>query len=240
MTTAEIASSWLQHDDEVVVPVEHVELAGHLRVPMRPTGVVVFAHGSGTDRNSPRNKYLAGLLAGQQLATLTIDLLMPAETIDRAPIFDVGRLGRRLTAGHSWLQRSPIFQELPVGYFGAGSDAPVALWAAAESRDTVRAVVVRGGRPDLAGERLHEVLAPTLFLVGGHDQRVRAANHRAAERMRCEHRVTELTAPGHVWGEPRLTRWAAYLAAVWFTKHLTENALMSETSRIESGPARTS
>lgn len=236
MTAVETRLTRLRCDDEVVVPIGLAELAGRLRIPESPLGIVIFAHGSGTMRNNPRNRYTAGVLSRHRLATLTIDLLTSSETYDAAKIFDVERLGCRITAVRDWLRDSPLCQSLPVGYLGTGSDAPATLWAAAEPRDAVRAVAIRGGRPDLAGARLTQVMAPTLFLLGGHDRRVRVANQRAASAMRCEHRITELSAPGRAWAEPRLSRWAAYLATVWFSRYLTTDPLVSCSADAEFEP----
>lgn len=233
MTTVDSTGPQLLRDTEVVIPADTVELAGHLRVPVSPIGLVVFAHGSGSTRNTPRSRSIAEVLVYHRLATMSIDLLTPAESTHPAWIFDIALLGDRLAAVRSWLRTARLCRTLPVGYFGAGSDAPAALWAAAERGDDVRAVVVRGARPDLAGERLADVTAPTLFLVGGHDTRVHALNRRAAAAMRCEHRVQELNVPGHVSEGPRVSEWAARLAAAWFTEYLAADPLASAA---ESGP----
>lgn len=229
MIIVDFAAPPLLPDDEVIIPAAGVDLMGDLRVPHPAVGLVVLAHGSGSTRRSPRNRSLAEALAGHGLATLTMDMLTPAEATDFGKVFDVALLGGRLTVVRNWLETSAC-GELPVGYFGAGSEAPAALWAAAELGDRIRAVVVRGGRPDLAGERLVKVLAPTLFLTGGHDQRVRAPNRAAAEVMRCEHRITELSIPGHPSDGPSLMRSVVYLAALWFTEHLTADPLVSAIS----------
>jgi len=219
MTTVAIAAPHSVCDQEVAIPMGAVELAAHLRLPDHPIGIVVFAHGSGSNRHSPRNTCVVEVFAGHQLATLSIDLLTSAEAINGAKVFDVELLGSRLAIARRCLRSSSICRELPVGYFGAGSEAPAALWAAAEPRDKIRAVVVRGARPDLAGARLGDVMAPTLFLVGGLDIRVRTVNHRAAAAMRCEHRVTVLA--GHGLGsDSRISQRAAYVAAMWFAEQL--------------------
>ncbi|WP_157110717.1 dienelactone hydrolase family protein [Nocardia anaemiae] len=232
MTTVDTPMARTVCDEEVVIIPGDVALLGRLRMPEHPIGIVIFAHGCGSDRHSLRNRFVADALAGHRLATLTIDLLTPSEVIEGGKAFDVELLGRRLIAAHRWLRAVPSLREFPVGYFGAGSEAPVALWAAAEPRSRVRAVVVRGGRPDLAGGRLVNVLAPTLYLVGGQDCRVRVENRRAAESMRCEHRITELASAAPLL-ESQLSRRVAYLAAVWFTENLTSKPLTSAASEPE-------
>ncbi|MGW4772504.1 hypothetical protein ACWEO2_31275 [Nocardia sp. NPDC004278] len=217
MTTVDTAAVC---DQEVAIPIGAVELAAHLRIPDHPVGIVVFAHGSGSNRHTPRNTSVVEVFAGHRLATLSIDLLTSAESIVGAKVFDVELLGTRLAIARRCLRSSSICRELPVGYFGAGSEAPAALWAAAEPRDKIRAVVVRGARPDLAGARLGGVMAPTLFLVGGLDIRVRTVNHRAAETMQCEHRVSVLAGHGPGSADLRISQRAAYVAAMWFAEQL--------------------
>lgn len=234
MTKVDNTAPQLLRDGEVMIRTDNVELAGHLRVPVSAIGLVVFAHGSGATRNTPRSRSIAEVLVCHRLATMSIDLLTPAESTDPARIFDVELLAGRLSAVRNWLRTARLCQTLPVGYFGAGSDAPAALWAATTPGDDIGAVVVRGARPDLAGERLPDVTAPTLFLVGGHDTRVHALNRRAADAMRCTHRIQELIAPGHVSEGPRVSQWAARLAAAWFTEYLTD----SLTSTAEPGPTQ--
>ncbi|MGW5452826.1 hypothetical protein [Nocardia sp. NPDC003979] len=207
---------------EIVMPFEDVVLEGCLQLPARPIGLVVLAHGGGEGRHGRRNRFVADLLAGHRLATLTMDLQTAAE--DQATMFDVELLGDRLARVRRRLRVVPELQRLPVGYFGIGPHAPAALWAATEPDALVGAVVVRGGRPDLAGDRLGLITAPTLFLVGGLDERVRERNYRAAGAMIGERRVTELTAPNLPRRAGYLSWRAAYLAAVWFTEHLTVDA----------------
>lgn len=206
------------------MPFEDAVLDGCLRLPPRPIGLVVLVHGGSEGRHSPRHRFVADLLTGHRIATLTMDMLTAAEKFDHATMFDVELLGDRLARVRRRLLVIPELQRLPVGYFGTGPDAPAALWAAAEPDARVGAVVVRGGRPDLAGERLGRIVAPTLLLVGGLDHRVRERNERAAEAMRSEHRVTELMSPGRPSRAGHLSWRAAYLAAVWFTEHLTAAA----------------
>jgi putative phosphoribosyl transferase len=206
--------------EAVRIPVDGVELAGDLVVPSAAVGIVVFAHGSGSSRHSPRNRYVAQVLQDEGLATLLFDLLTPAEEVDRRNVFDVELLGERLAEVTTWLGAQDVTRRLPVGYFGASTGAAAALWAAAEPGSAVRAVVSRGGRPDLAGDRLGAVRAPTLLVVGGHDEVVLGLNRDAAARLRCEHRLEVVPGATHLFEEPGTLEAAARLAADWFLDHL--------------------
>src|SRR5207244_3869477 len=166
-----------------------VRLPGLLTVPANALGIVVFAHGSGSSRHSPRNQAVARALQRQGLGTLLFDLLTDAEADDRAKVFDIPLLGARLAAATAWVGARADLAARPVGLFGASTGAGAALWSAAEPGSPVRAVVSRGGRPDLAGHRLALVRAPTLLIVGGRDPAVIDLNRDAAEQLRCEHRV---------------------------------------------------
>ena len=157
-------------DDEVEVAAGPVTVAGHLTIPENPTGIVVFAHGSGSSRFSPRNIFVADLFGTVGFATLLFDLLTPEEERNRANVFDIELLARRLVDVTAWLATQDDAASLPIGYFGASTGAGAALRAAADPRVTVGAVVSRGGRPDLAGESLTRVRAPTLLIVGGRDE----------------------------------------------------------------------
>ncbi|MGY1669830.1 dienelactone hydrolase family protein [Geodermatophilus sp. SYSU D00710] len=216
------AAAGLRHGgEEVEVVAGAVRLAGRLTVPDRPIGVVVFVHGSGSSRHSPRNGYVAGLLQGAGLATLLFDLLTPAEAAHRATVFDIGLLAGRLLQVLAWLRRQPGSRSLPLGLFGASTGAAAALWAAAEPGADVAAVVSRGGRPDLAGPRLGEVRAPTLLLVGSRDVDVLELNARAARRLRCEHRLAVVPGATHLFEEPGTLETAAHRARDWFVDHLS-------------------
>ena len=166
-------------DEEVTVAAGPVTVAGHLTIPEHPTGIVVFAHGSGSSRHSPRNRYVAEVLNRAGLATLLFDLLTPAEERNRANVFDIELLAGRLVDVTRWLASQPDTASLPVGYFGASTGAGAALVAATDPRVKVGAVVSRGGRPDLAGRSLANVVAPTLLIVGGRDEVVLELNRRA-------------------------------------------------------------
>ncbi len=173
-------------DRDVIVMTGPVPLPGRLTVPAGARGVVVFAHGSGSSRSSPRNMFVAGALHVVGLGSLLFDLLTPEEEADRANVFDIGLLASRLSAATTWLRAQPGLEHAPVGYFGASTGAAAALRAAAEPGSGIAAVVSRGGRPDLAGAALGAVRAPTLFLVGGLDGRVLELNEAARAQLRSE------------------------------------------------------
>jgi predicted phosphoribosyltransferase/predicted alpha/beta-hydrolase family hydrolase len=206
-------------DDEVVVRTDGLRLAGHLVVPSDAAGLVVFAHGSGSSRHSPRNRLVANRLHEGGLATLLFDLLTPDEALDRANVFDVELLAVRLLAATGWARRHPACATLPVGYFGASTGAAAALWAAAEDH-SIGAVVSRGGRPDLAASRLAAVHSPTLLIVGGADTVVLRLNEAASTHLRCEHRIAVVRDATHLFEEPGTLETAADLATTWFARHL--------------------
>jgi putative phosphoribosyl transferase len=208
-------------DAAVLVPAGAVGLPGHLTVPAGATGVVAFAHGSGSSRDSPRNRYVAALLNDGGLGSLLFDLLTPQEEVDRANVFDIGLLAGRLAAATSWLRSQPGTAGLPVGYFGASTGAAAALLAAAESGSEVAAVVSRGGRPDLAGPRLGLVRAPVLLIVGGADEAVLALNRQAQAGLNCPNELAVVPGATHLFEEPGTLAQAAMLARDWFTTHLS-------------------
>jgi putative phosphoribosyl transferase len=206
---------------DVSVSADGVELPGLLTVPANAVGAVVFAHGSGSSRLSPRNARVAGLLEDARLATLLFDLLTPDEADDRHNVFDVPLLAARLASATDWLGADAEAGSLPVGYFGASTGAAAALWAAAED-PRVRAVVSRGGRPDLARPRLGRVRAPTLLIVGSLDPVVLDLNEEARLFMHCECALRLVPGASHLFEEPRTLETAARLARDWFLKHLGE------------------
>ncbi|HEX2038508.1 MAG TPA: phosphoribosyltransferase family protein [Acidimicrobiales bacterium] len=208
-------------DEEVEVLSGGASLGGRLTVPAGAAGVVLFAHGSGSSRHSPRNRFAADVLHEACLGTLLFDLLTPGEEADRANVFDVGLLGRRLLDATRWVRDRPEGSGLPLGYFGASTGAAAALWAAAEPGNDVAAVVSRGGRPDLAGDRLPAVNVPTLLVVGERDDVVLQLNRQAAARLGGEHRVEVVDGAGHLFEEPGTLAMAAHLARDWFLRHLT-------------------
>jgi putative phosphoribosyl transferase len=207
-------------DEEVGVSVAAVRLAGHLTVPADARGIVVFAHGSGSSRHSPRNRYVAAVLNQAALGTLLFDLLTPDEEADRANVFDIGLLARRLTGVTEWLRGQPGAAGLPVGYFGASTGAAAALWAAAEPGSGIAAVVSRGGRPDLASPRLGSVRAPTLLIVGGRDDVVLGLNSQAQAQLHCENELAVVPGATHLFEEPGTLTTAAELARDWFAGRL--------------------
>jgi dienelactone hydrolase len=200
-------------------------LDGDLTVPVGARGLVLFAHGSGSSRHSPRNQYVARVLNQSGLATLLMDLLTPAEeAIDertRALRFDIGLLAQRLVGAVDWTAAQPELAPLPIGTFGASTGAAAALIAAANRPLRVRAVVSRGGRPDLAGDALPLVKAPTLLIVGGFDDTVLQLNHQAEARMTCTVTVTVIPGATHLFEEPGTLAQAADAAAAWFRTTLT-------------------
>jgi putative phosphoribosyl transferase len=206
----------------VLIDVEPVRLPGDLVVPAEAVGVVIFAHGSGSSRRSPRNLEVARRLNRAGIGTLLFDLLTAAEGEDRANVFDVEFLAERLRGAVRWFHRWPQARAVPVALFGASTGAAGALVAAAELGAEVAAVVSRGGRPDLAGGALPRVTAPTLLIVGGDDLEVLALNRDAEARMRCERRLEVILGATHLFEEPGALERVADLAADWFAPHLRE------------------
>src|SRR2546425_1857721 len=201
-------------------------LEGDLRQPRGARGVVLFAHGSGSGRHSPRNRYVAGLLNEARLATLLLDLLTPAEeAIDLRTAhlrFDMRLLGERLIAATDWLTEYPETRQLRIGYFGASTGAAAALVAAAERPGVVGAVVSRGGRPDLARPALARVRAPTLLIVGGQDQLVIELNRQALAELRSEKQLVIIPGATHLFEEPGALEQVARLAREWFERYLVQ------------------
>jgi putative phosphoribosyl transferase len=205
---------------EVVIDTGQVRLTGELSVPGPAGGMVLFAHGSGSSRHSPRNRYVAGVLAAAGLGTLLFDLLTAGEERDRANVFDIGLLAERLTVATRWLRERPGLAGTRLGYFGASTGAAAALWAAADPANEAAAVVSRGGRPDLAAPRLLSVRAPTLLIVGELDTVVLGMNRAAQVYLRCENDLAVVPGAAHLFAEPGTLEQAAELARDWFTRHL--------------------
>lgn len=215
----------------VAVIADAVTLSGDLVLPSAARGLVLFAHGSGSSRLSPRNRYVAGVLNEDGLATLLFDLLTPAEDTDRAARFDIPLLARRLVAACAWVRSQRELNGLPIGLFGASTGAAAALIAAAELGESVRAVVSRGGRPDLAPpEALARVRAPTLLIVGEWDREVLALNRGAARHLRCEHDLVIVPGATHLFEEPGTLEQAAVAARDWFVRYLPESAATTSSS----------
>jgi putative phosphoribosyl transferase len=200
---------------------EGVEIVGDLILPGPVRGLVVFAHGSGSSRHSPRNRQVARVLNERELGTLLLDLLTVDEERDRANVFDIGLLAERLVAATRWARGEPDLAGLPVGYFGASTGAGAALCAAAELGDEIAAVVSRGGRPDLAAPRLPEVRAPVLMIVGGHDEIVLELNREARRLLRAPADIAVVPGATHLFEEPGALEEVARLAGDWFEQHLT-------------------
>jgi len=211
---------WRAGGGEVEPAAGEVRLAGYLTVPQNAPGIVVFAHGSGSSRHSPRNRYVASVLTEAGLGTLLFDLLTPEEELDRANVFNIGLLAGRLAQVTEWLRAQPRAAQAAVGYFGASTGAGAALWAAAEPGADIAAVVSRGGRPDLARPRLAAVTAPTLLIVGGYDEVVLDLNRRAQAELRCENQLAVVPGATHLFEEPGTLDAAARLARDWFISHL--------------------
>jgi putative phosphoribosyl transferase len=208
----------------VQISIDSVMLDGDLSIPHGTRGIVVFAHGSGSSRHSPRNRSVAHVLHDGGLATLLFDLLTPAEEamdLHTAHLrFDIDLLARRLAGATDWLAQQPETTALRVGYFGASTGGGAALVAAAEHPEAVGAVVSRGGRPDLAGSALVRVRAPTLLIVGGQDSQVIALNRQALAQLRTETRLEIIPGATHLFEEPGALEEVARLARHWFLRHL--------------------
>jgi dienelactone hydrolase len=203
---------------EVVIP--PLGLPGLLTIPNDPQSVVVFAHGSGSSRLSPRNNAVARALNAEGIATLLFDLLTPEEEANRANVFDIPLLADRLIDAVLWDEHNSAIGHLPIGLFGASTGAAAALVAAAKEPATIGAVVSRGGRPDLAGDALVHVRAPTLLIVGGADHGVIELNAQAFERLSCPKAFEIVPGATHLFEEPGTLEQAIALAAGWFHRHL--------------------
>jgi putative phosphoribosyl transferase len=237
-----------QADERVVrVPVTEETLDGNLTLPASPIGGVLFAHGSGSSRHSPRNRYVARVLNRAGLATLLVDLLTQEE--EAADLltgdfrFNIELLAKRLLCAAGWLKMLPETRQLAIGYFGASTGAGAALVAAASRPELAGAVVSRGGRPDLAGQALPRVQAPTLLIVGGNDVPVIELNQAAFAQLRCEKQLVIVPGATHLFQEPNALEEVARLARVWFETHLAPAQAPAHTSEnwpgdSVSGPSR--
>jgi len=218
-------------DADVVIADGAALLRGRLAVPDRAPGVVVFAHGSGSSRHSPRNRLVAAILQRAGIGTLLFDLLTPGEEADRSNVFDIDLLTRRLLLATGWLREQPGLDDAPLGYFGASTGAAAALQAAAGPGPDIAAVVCRSGRADLAGARLAAVRAPTLLIVGGDDHRVLELNRTAFAALRCEKRLVVIPGASHLFDEPGTLMAAAGAARAWFAGHLIPAAAVPPLTR---------
>lgn len=211
---------------EVVIKTGGVELNGSLQLAQAEGGLVIFVHGSGSSRFSPRNRQVAAFLGAHGFGTLLMDLLTPREeerdSVTREWRFDIGLLSRRVAGALEWVIHQQRLQSLPIGLFGASTGAAAALVAAAVHREHVKAVVSRGGRPDLAGEALEAVHAPTLLIVGGNDPEVLELNRQAAIRIPALTRLQVVPGATHLFEEPGALEQVAGHATRWFKRHLTD------------------
>lgn len=211
----------------VHIIVGNVVLKGELKIPANAPGVVLFAHGSGSSRHSPRNQFVAGVIREAGIGTLLFDLLTHDEerqdAVSGALRFDIGLLAKRLVGVTRWLDKQPETKGLKVGYFGASTGGGAALVAAAELGDRISAVVSRGGRPDLAGDALPGVQSPTLLVVGGHDEMVICLNDDAFAKLRCEKDFRIVPGATHLFEEPGKLEQVAQISANWFQTHMAHN-----------------
>jgi putative phosphoribosyl transferase len=208
------------------IPVDGTTLHADLAIPVEAHGIVLFAHGSGSSRHSPRNQFVARVLQQSDFGTLLMDLLTEKEeAVDnrtREMRFDITLLSRRLTATVDWLSAQPAYSKLPICIFGASTGAAAALVSAAERPSLIRCVVSRGGRPDLAGDALPKVQAPTLMIVGGYDDAVQALNEQAKARMQGEVQLKVVPRATHLFEEPGALAQVSDLAAAWFWNKLKQ------------------
>ena len=201
------------------VAVGSKDLEGILRVPETLVGLVIFAHGAGSSRLSPRNNFVAESLGQRGIATLLFDLLTEKEALDRNNVFDIPLLSERMVEAISWAHSEPELSSLPVGLFGSSTGAAAALVAAARAPDDVDVVVSRGGRADMAGEALPKVQAPTLLIVGGRDGVVINMNEEASDALVCKNRLEIVPGATHLFEEPGTLDQVVVLAADWFETH---------------------
>ncbi len=206
---------------DVIIPADRIRLEGALGIPDGADGLVLFAHGSGSSRLSPRNTRVAAALREAGIGTLLFDLLTPEEASDRSNVFDIELLARRLHAAAAWTRSQKESANLRIGYFGASTGAAAALIAAAGDAE-IRAIVSRGGRPDLAARFLPQVKAPTLLIVGGDDVPVIEMNEQAFELLRCEKDLRIVPGASHLFEEPGTLEEVVHLATSWFQRHLSK------------------
>lgn len=223
----------LQITQEVTIRSGRIDLEGELRVPHGAGGIVLFAHGSGSSRHSPRNQYVAGVIRDAGVGTLLFDLLTKEEEAVDAYTghlrFDIGFLAKRLVDATKWISAQPNTRHLSIGYFGSSTGAAAALMGAVELTDVVAAVVSRGGRPDLAGDALAKVKAPTLLIVGGNDDVVIGLNEDAYAQLSCEKELKIVPGATHLFEEPGTLAQVAHLAAEWFKQKLQPRAFAKTT-----------
>ncbi len=209
---------------EVVIPTGRARMKGLLGIPSNAKGVVIFAHGSGSGRLSPRNNFVAQVLQYNGMATLLVDLLEEPEALDRRKVFDIDLLADRLSTNAQWAQEQAEIRGLPLGYFGASTGAAAALNATAKNPQGIAAIVSRGGRPDLAIDYLALVRSPTLLIVGGKDEVVIPLNELAYKNLRCPKEIVIVPGATHLFEEPGALEKVAELARDWFLKYFLPSA----------------
>lgn len=209
---------------EVVIPAGETRLKALLGLPSPVRGVVVFAHGSGSGRLSPRNNFVAQVLLYTGIATLLVDLLEESEALDRRKVFDINLLSDRLSANAQWVQERPETRGLPLGYFGASTGAAAALQTAARKPQGIAAIVSRGGRPDLAFDHLYLVQSPTLLIVGGKDEEIIPLNESAYQKLRCPKEMVIVPGATHLFEETGALEKVAELARDWFLRYFLPSA----------------
>jgi putative phosphoribosyl transferase len=203
--------------EQIKIKANSVQLDGILDIPKNAKGIVLFAHGSGSSRYSPRNQYVAGILRAAGSGTLLFDLLTDREASDRRKVFDIDLLAQRLLSATEWVQQN--LKDLKIGYFGSSTGAAAALKASVETDSEISALVSRGGRPDIVMPILKRVKAPTLLIVGGYDFEVLRLNKLAYDRLQCEKELKVVPGATHLFEEPGKLQEVADLAASWFAKH---------------------
>lgn len=208
----------------VHIPDGTATIIGSLESPANPRGIILFAHGSGSSRFSPRNNFVARELQQHGFITLLMDLLTPEEDSDYVTRFDIALLAHRLEVATMWLKKHPQFESLPLGYFGASTGAAAAIQSAANLGDQIQAVVSRGGRPDLAPAYLNTIIAPTLLIVGGDDDVVIGLNQQAFDQMTNIKKLTIIPHATHLFEEPGTLEQVAELATEWFSKYLDDKS----------------
>lgn len=215
---------------DISIPVDTIRLQATLTIPGKIMGIVIFSHGSGSSRFSPRNRLVADILNQHHIATLLADLLTPEEDAVYANRFNIELLTERLIAITRWISQRDFGETIPVGYFGASTGAASALKAAVPCGDIVSAIVSRGGRPDLAAAALAYVKTPALLIVGSLDEEVLALNRQALESLSCEKKLTIVEGATHLFEEPGKLEEVARLATDWFLHHLRQPAIMDDTT----------
>lgn len=208
------------HERTASIPINSIQLKGHLALPDKVKGIVLFSHGSGSGRLSPRNNFVAKVLQERGFGTLLLDLLTPEEDEIYENRFNISLLRDRLRIATKWIAKNAETKQLPIGYFGASTGAAAAIMAAAKLGSTIKAVVSRGGRPDLAGDTLQKITAPTLLIVGGNDGNVVDLNREAYSQLNTIKNLEIIPGATHLFEEPGALEHVATLAADWFEEHV--------------------